>query len=127
MTQQERVTAGIAWLDTHPLVPSDWREHVRPDSLSVVSPSSCVLAQLAEAYGWDEGRYSGWSNALDHLWPDGADDEDLSALGFLTLPGKSVDGEWVPSPDQGESIHAGDPPGTLTAAWREALSSTPAV
>lgn len=112
MTQQERVTAGIAWLDANPLVPSDWREHVRPDSLSIVSPQACLLAQLAEAYEWPTPYFTAWGNALAYLWPNGRpDDEALRDLGFLR--------SWAE--------YVVDDDTTLTAAWREALSTTPAV
>ena len=126
-TPTERVQAGIAFLDASPLVPSDWREHINPDRLSVVSVEVCPLAQLAMAYRWHTEAWSPWVGALDHLWPSGASTDELQRLGFVILP--SVWDEETETRVPQDAPEDGDTPGptTLTAAWREALRKTTAV
>lgn len=101
-TIEERRDAGIAWLDEHR---PGWREHADPDTLEMENPCGCILAQTTagtgnyftslDDAGFDEDAYwdEGLRWAVDH--------------GFAT-----------------ETLFEGDPLawGTLTDAWREALS-----
>lgn len=120
---RERVAAGIAFLDSDPRIPDNWRDLIDVDRLDLDSDYDCCLGQLSPhvvpADFTDEFYPTPFSRMFRYLWPElpqyRPEDTPWEAVPSIMY---GFDGNDIFFRYRGDNIPYLP---ELTIAWREAL------